>query len=251
MERTPLFVEATPTSLYTPSAMSIYQGATPGKQVLPQEIEEKTPKELLNGFLSSRDISPVRTSMSLSWDTAAERTRRHYMRKAKKAVFAVLDEIAPQNSAKIFNAMKEVVVDEEEKCHVDSALLKALAECYENSDFWANRRQILSIMADKVSFKTILQYIPELTRYRFNVARHHQLLHGRGSEVTVTSHARIKVPLGDLDHFLAFITSSRIVIDMPFGEKTLKGSTIDVKVPNVIRVGIPEHIIKQYFSYCH
>ena len=71
--------------------------------------------------------------MSLSWDKAAEHTQRHYMRKANKAVYAVLDEIAQTNSGKIFNAMKAAVI--EEKCQVDSVLLKALAECYEKIDF--------------------------------------------------------------------------------------------------------------------
>lgn len=57
--------------------------------------------------------------------------------------------------------------------------------------------------------------------------------------------------LEKLDHFLAFITSSRVVQDLPFGEKTLKLSTsTEIKIPNVIRSAIPEQIIKQYQSYC-
>jgi hypothetical protein len=32
--------------------------------------------------------------MITSWDTAAERTKRHYIRKAKQIVFATLEEIA-------------------------------------------------------------------------------------------------------------------------------------------------------------
>jgi hypothetical protein len=54
-----------------------------------------------------------------------------------------------------------------------------------------------------------------------------------------------------LDHFLAFITSAKIIQDLPFGEKTLKlSSGSEIKVPNVIRTSIPEQIIKQYQSYC-
>ena len=33
--------------------------------------------------------------------------------------------------------------------------MEALAECYRNANNWQTRRQILSIMADKVSFKTL------------------------------------------------------------------------------------------------
>ena len=54
-----------------------------------------------------------------------------------------------------------------------------------------------------------------------------------------------------LDHFLAFITSSRVVQDLPFGEKTLKlSSGSEIKIPNVIRTSIPEQIVKQYLSHC-
>ena len=54
-----------------------------------------------------------------------------------------------------------------------------------------------------------------------------------------------------LDHFLSFITSTHIVQDLPFGEKSLKlSSSAVIKVPNVIRSIIPEHIIEQYKGYC-
>jgi len=54
-----------------------------------------------------------------------------------------------------------------------------------------------------------------------------------------------------LDHFLAFITSTHIIQDLPFGEKTLKlSSNAEIKVPNVVRSLIPEHIVLQYLGYC-
>ena len=53
------------------------------------------------------------------------------------------------------------------------------------------------------------------------------------------------------DHFLSFITSTHIIQDLPFGEKTLKLSTnTEIKVPNVVRSLIPEHIVLHYLSYC-
>ena len=55
-----------------------------------------------------------------------------------------------------------------------------------------------------------------------------------------------------LDHFLTFITSTHVMQDLPFGEKTLKlSSNAELRVPNVIRSSIPEHIVQQYQSYCH
>ena len=54
-----------------------------------------TTKDKLNSFLASRDISPICSTMVMPWDTAADRTKRHYVRKAKQVVFATLKEIAP------------------------------------------------------------------------------------------------------------------------------------------------------------
>ena len=55
-----------------------------------------------------------------------------------------------------------------------------------------------------------------------------------------------------LDHFLEFITSTHIIQDLPFGEKTLKlSSNAEIKVPNVVlRSLIPEQIVLQYLGYC-
>ena len=139
----------------------------------------------------------------------------------------------------LFRALKEKHLNEDEG--VDHVLLEALATCA--------RTQIFSIFADKVSFKTIQQWLPDVTRYRYNIRRHHLLLHDRGVHVPLQN-TRIRAPLDKLDHFLTFITSSRIVQDLPFAEKTLKLPTSEIKIPNITRNAMPEHIIKQYQSYC-
>lgn len=47
-----------------------------------------------------------------------------------------------------------------------------------------------------------------------------------------------------LDHFLSFTTSTHIIQDLPFGEKTLKlSSNVELKIPNVVRSLIPEQIV--------
>ena len=53
-----------------------------------------------------------------------------------------------------------------------------------------------------------------------------------------------------LDHFLDFITSTHVIQDVPFGQKSIKLSTKDViTVPNVIRMMVPESIVKHYLAY--
>ena len=77
------------------------------------------------------------------------------------------------------------------------------------------------------------------------------MLHGRGSSVPTVKSTRMYIAPEKLDHFLAFITSTHILQDLPFGEKTLKlSSGSEIKVPNVVRSIIPEHIVLQYVSYC-
>lgn len=90
------------------------------------------------------------------------------------------------------------------------------------------------------------------SRHRFNIDRHHVLLHGRGATVPLAENKRMKVSPPQLDHFLAFITSSYVMQDLPFGGKTLKlSSNTEIKIPNVVRTMIPEQIVQQYQCYCH
>lgn len=203
----------------------------------------------LNEFLAYRDVSPVRHKLSAPWDDAHERTKRRYTRKAKESVREVLEVIAPGQSDKLWAAVGDNVQAERSQAEIE--LLEALAESYFNASHWSTRRQILSIMADKIPLKELQHYIPGVTSYRFNIARHHRLLHGRGTVVPVNVARRMRVDYAQVDHFLNFITSSHVVQDLPFGEKMLKLSTGEViKTPNVVRMLIPERITQQYYQLC-
>lgn len=106
-------------------------------------------------------------------------------------------------------------------------------------------------MADKISYKALQKWIPNLTRYRFSEARKHILVGGRGVAPSLqSSQTRMAVSQTQLDHFLDFITSPHVIQDLPFGEKSIKLSTKEIiTVPNVIRMIIPESIVKQYMTY--
>ena len=189
----------------------------------------------------------------MPWDMASDRTQRFHIRKAKQVVDAALGEIAPQDTEKLWISLvqSKVAAQQTSDEAIDFKLADALAECYKNAGHWGSRRQILSIMADKMDFETLQNWLPGLTRYRFKIARHHRILHGRGSVVSTVSSRRMYVSPKQLDHFLDFITSAHIVQDLPFGEKTLKLSTKEeIAVPNVIRTLIPERIVQQYNAFC-
>ena len=255
--------DSDPLLICTPAKQEVsYALETPGSLYQPSESSSdseetvrgtRSSRDKLNKFLASRDISPVRSQLKMPWDMASDRTQRFHIRKAKQVVDAALGEIAPQDTEKLWISLvqSKVAAQQTSDEAIDFKLADALAECYKNAGHWGSRRQILSIMADKMDFETLQNWLPGLTRYRFKIARHHRILHGRGSVVSTVSSRRMYVSPKQLDHFLDFITSAHIVQDLPFGEKTLKLSTKEeIAVPNVIRTLIPERIVQQYNAFC-
>ena len=69
-------------------------------------------------------------------------------RNEKESVREVLEVIAPGQSAKLWAALGDNVQAERSQAEIE--LLEALAESYFNASHWSTRRQILSIMADKI-----------------------------------------------------------------------------------------------------
>ncbi len=158
-------MHAIPTVLKTPSGGSMFLPSLDLSQSSPMSEEEcsarrsrkptvESPLEKMNSFLESKDISPVRFTLKTPWSEANERTRRRHTRKAKQAVVAVLDEVAPNQVSDLWTSVISSVDKEngsssgEEEDVVDAVMLGALVECYQNADSWGVRRQILSIMAN-------------------------------------------------------------------------------------------------------
>ena len=236
------------TSLYLPSTL-LEETETSTKGMKWEE-----PIDHLNSFLRSRDISHIRYTLKTPWNDASGRTRRLHERKAKQAVSAVLGEIAPNDPDLLWESIMSSKQNEtgNHTCSsgLDKELMYTLANCYKNANEWDSRRQILSIMADKVSLATIQQWIPGLTSYRFKVARQHAAVHGSGKLVPTNAQTKSFIPEAKLAHSLDFITSSHVIQDLPFGAKTITLSTNEViQVPNVVRNMIPERIVCQYQKY--
>ena len=203
----------------------------------------------------------MRHKLTKKWTECTERTKRTHTRKAQQSITAILEEIAPSDPGAILNSVSTSQViqqrfawfESESKTHnLDITLLDALTECYKGASNWQTRRQILSIIADKVDFPTLKKWLPDLTRYRYNVAKRHSLVHGRGAMVTKPSPGvRMKLSTDKVEHFRSLITSPHIIQDIPFCEKIIKLSTKEIiKVPNVIRMIVPERIVRQYQAYC-
>ena len=61
----------------------------------------------------------------------------------------------------------------------------------------------------------------------------------------------MRVNYAQLDHYLEFIASPHVVIDLPFGQRLLSledGSLLET--PNLIRTMISERTVAQYTQYC-
>ena len=215
--------------------------------------------DALNTYLVSRDVSPVRSQLQTSWEKASGRTKRYYTQKAGQAVAAVVQDITTHETGPLFcalcssDALRRQLSSDEDSYEgtIDVTLMEALAECYQAASRWETRRQVLSIMADKVRYKKLLKYIPGLTKYRFTEAKRHCLTYGRGAPVESVRAPRTDVAFSQIEHFISFITSSHMVQDLPFGERSITLSNKQtIKVPNVIRMMIPERVVKQYQAYC-
>jgi len=89
-------------------------------------FSDESPREKLNEFLASRDISPIRHSLDKPWIEASERTKRHYTRKARQTVNACLNEIAPEDSEMLLSSLVKSKLEENT---IDSSLMECLTEC--------------------------------------------------------------------------------------------------------------------------
>ena len=257
---TPMSASARRQSLYVPPD-DTEESDDSDESPMPVDSRAHESRNQLNRFLQIRDISPVRNPSSVSWKTANERTKRRYLRKARQSISAVLEVIAPGASEELWNELCErhmQAVSKESQnegvCRSEKEvkLLEAFAESYLNAQHWSTRRQILSLMADKLSLHELREFIPTITSYRYNIARRHRLLHGRPAPVSCHENRRIRIDPAKLEHFVSFITSPHVIQDVPFGEKLLKLSTGEIiRTPNVVRTRIPERIVQQYQQYCY
>ena len=211
--------------------------------------------QAVNQLLTLDDHEPINRTLQVSWVDASERTKRIYTSKMSEVVTTVLELVAPNDAGLLWRSLKESSqINEQynEPSSSETSLLTALVESYKQATHHSTRKQILSVMADKLSFKDLEQLIPGLSRYRFHSARLHRLQHGVGAPLPQMPMAvREKVDPARLEHFIDFITSQHIIQDLPFGRRKLKLSNGEaLEIPNVVRLLIPSRLVSQYYQYC-
>ena len=176
-----------PPSDNSPSSEEISFDSTPATTNHEPKFKTTDP---LNDYLRARGISPTRSRLQRPWEEASKRTRRYNVRKAGQGLSTLVQDIAPSDSGSLFKAVySSGAIQRTLQCNgeevtsssVDETMMNALAECYRAADSWETRRQILAIMADKLTLN-LQHWIPDLSQYRFTEARRHCLVYGRGHQ---------------------------------------------------------------------
>lgn len=64
-------------------------------------------------------------------------------------------------------------------------------------------------MADLLTYHELQDYIPDVTEYRFKIARMHINRYGNGAPVPENKSPRMRIDESQLDHFLSYNKQSR------------------------------------------
>ena len=91
-----------------------------------------------------------------------------------------------------------------------------------------------------------------MTRYRYTAARLYAKEYGKGMIKAPSHRTTVRYYSAQVEHFIDFVLSPHVSIDLPFGEKTLRlSSSTELYIPDIIRSINSTCIIQQYYEYCH
>ena len=186
------------------------------------------------------------------WTSYTKRTKDSYIQQLQECFMAVTDTLFPNESEEVMQEVMKATEESVADIDKDVELLEALSESYKVAESWQVKRQILSIICKQLSFQKTCGLIPHLTEYRYYIAKKHNVIQGCAlPPATDINMKRQRMDPTKLDSFLDFITSSHILKDLPFGERTMKLSDgRKIETPNVIRCMGSSAIIEQFKQYC-
>lgn len=207
----------------------------------------------LNTLLSACG-SKKKINVTTSYRNLSHRVKLRYVGLAKFILRSVTSVMAPNDADVLLQDVTNDVNTKELSVVLDGnfrQIMGGISEAYSNAETWQSRREILSIIAPKISFKLMQIFIPGLTSYRFFAARLHATRYGVGSRVEIGTKVVQRFDDNQISHFVDFILSAHVCTDLPFGEKVLKlSSGVELFVPNTIRNMGASRIIDQYLLYC-
>ena len=113
-----------------------------------------------------------------AWKLYTKKTKDCYIIHLKEVVYAIICTLFPEEIQSVlehfYNTTANTTVEET----TDSVLQDALIGSYGKADTWQMRRQILSVLATTMQYKSVLEKIPDLTEYRYYKAKKHAVVYG-------------------------------------------------------------------------
>ena len=218
--------------------------------------EEQRKKQIaaMNTFLSSVQ-SNKKVSVTKSYKNLSHRVKLRYINLGKVIIQSMATLIASDDADSYIQDVLNHLDSKEPNIVLDGnfrQVMSGIVEAYNNAELWRTRREILSVVAPKISLKLMRLFIPDLTSYRFSAARFHAFQHGIGSRIEPVSKVIQRFDDNQIAHFVDYILSPHVCTDLPFGEKVLKlSSGIELFIPNTIRNMGATRIVDQYHNYCN
>lgn len=199
-------------------------------------------------------ISPLKSQLTINVEDASNRTIRHYKRKAKQGVDALMESIAPGQGHKLW----KILVTESSEGYkptsneMDNDLTSLIIKLYNESENNQEKLQLLSMIANRFSKTHLQALIPGLTIWRIDQARAHSFRCGPGSrsmEIKLSSH-RQRMDNVKLEHALDFFFSHQFIQVSSYGMRTLKLEDKTVTIPQIIRTTCNSGLVEMYLSLC-
>ena len=188
----------------------------------PSIDEEKLNKQIiaLNNFLAACG-SKRKVHVTTSYNDLSHRVKSRYIGLTRFILISV-SSLLTSNDADVliqdtFNSMNS----EESNVVLDGnfrQIMNGVSETYSNAESWQSSREILSVVAPKISLKLMQLFIPGLTGYRFSAARFHAAKYGMGSRVETTTVVQ-RFDDHQIAHFVDFIASPHVCTDMLLAKK--------------------------------
>ncbi|CAF2500113.1 unnamed protein product [Rotaria sp. Silwood2] len=222
----------------------------------PSIDEEKLNEQrtALNNFLAACG-SKRKVSVTTSYKDLSHRVKLRYVSLTKFIMQSATSLMVSNDADMLMHDSFSDVSSGESNIVLDGnfrQIMSGISEAYSNAESWQSRREILSVVAPKISLKLMQLFIPGITRGRFSAARLHAKKYSAGSKVEVTTKVVQRFDDHQIAHFVDFVISPHVCTDLPFGEKVLKlSSGVELFVPNTIRNMGATRIIEQYLLYCH
>ncbi|CAF0996399.1 unnamed protein product [Didymodactylos carnosus] len=114
--------------------------------------------------LSSNDSEIWST---LNYNNLTKKSKNTFLSTARSVIKTVLLFLAPNDITDVKRDLFDTKNDSK-SCLIDEkflAVMDGISEAYKNSEKWITRREILSIVAPKISYKLIQLFLPGLTLY--------------------------------------------------------------------------------------